>query len=160
MQLYSYRLTQAPGDLSDYPDFTPYFTPAEMLALGVFEGKYCNDCYNELPREWYAPERMSVTADPALNCFGIKSRLSRGEWLRKGWLPCCPDDPDVRGWFQWYCRFWLGRRLPGIDEHQIKRWRAYKRHFAQVLYNCEANDVNCRPKQRQSLLQWSYNCFV
>jgi hypothetical protein len=172
---YSYTLTAHPGDMSDHPEFQPYFSPQEMLGLGILEGKYCNDCYGEFPREWYSPTTMSTTANPRLNYFGIKSRQSRGEWLRKGWIPCCPGDSDVRGWIQWYFRFFLGRRLPAIDAHQIARWRAFKRHFAQVVYNCAGGtlddpssygsfsrpgDLTCRRKQRQALLQWSWNCFA
>lgn len=174
-QDYSYTLTRAPGDMSDTPEFQPYFTPQEMLAYGVFEGKYCNDCYGEFPREWYSVTTMNVVANKNYNFFKIKSRLSRGEWLRKKWLPCCPEDKDVRGWAQWFFRYWLGRRDSNVDAHQIARWRSYKRHFAQVVYNCAGGklddpttygnvetpgDLKCRAKQRQSLLQWSWNCFA
>jgi len=88
--------------------------------------------------------------------FGVKSRLPLSEWRRKGWI----DARDPRGWFEWYMRFYLGRRIPGYDEHQIARWRAFRRHLAQVQKNCERGHIDCRPRQRQALLQWAYDPFV
>lgn len=152
---YDYTLAAHPGQ-GFPPGFQPRFTPQEMLEHGVFEGKYCNDCHDELPEEWFLKARIAATADPALNCFGVKSRQSLGEWRRKGWIV----DPDPRGWFQWYCRYWMGRRLPAIDALQIKRWRAFARHAAQVRANCPEHCLTCRPRQRQALLQWSYDPFI
>ncbi|MCW8836831.1 MAG: hypothetical protein OQJ99_10770 [Rhodospirillales bacterium] len=152
---YSYRIdAPAGGDFA--PGFTPHFTPAEMLALGIFEGKYCNDCRAELPEEWFLNAKISETPDPSLNCFGVKSRQPLSVWRQKGWI----IGPDPRGWFQWYCRYYLGRRLPGVDDKQIKRWRAFRRHAAQVRANCAPGNVFCRPRQRQALLQWSYDPFI
>ena len=51
------------------PGFSPRFPPAEMLAMGVFEGKYGNDCRGELPGEWFAKGRVSEPPDPAFNFF-------------------------------------------------------------------------------------------
>ena len=152
---YRYQLV-APRGRNFAEGFQPYFAPAEMLALGVFEGKYLNDCRGEFPKSWFAKARLSETADPAVNCFAIKSRLPLGEWSKRGWI--IGDDP--RGWFQWYCRYWMGRRDPQIDARQIKRWRAFARHAAQVRHNCESGDLSCRPRQRQALLQWCYDPFI
>ncbi len=152
---YRYQLV-APAGRNFADGFAPHFTPAEMLALGVFEGKYLNDCRSEFPKSWFSKARLSQTADPSLNCFAIKSRQPLSEWRRKGWI--IGDDP--RGWFQWYCRYWMGRRDPAVDPVQIKRWRAFARHAAQVRHNCEAGDLACRPRQRQALLQWSYDPFI
>jgi len=152
---YQYMI-EAPWGANFRNDFSPFYTPKQMLEMGVFEGKYCNDCRGELPKNWFVDAKTSVHPDPSLNYFGVKSRQSLGEWLRKGWIV----DPDPRGWFQWYCRYYLGRRLPGIDDLQIKRWRAFKRHEAQVRANCDSGDWTCRPRQRQSLLQWSYNALI
>lgn len=137
-------------------DFEPHFTPKEMLELGVFEGKYCNDCRSELPEDWFVKAKISEVADPSLNFFGVKSRQPLSVWRDKGWI----IGPDPRGWFQWYYRYYLGRRLPDIDAKQIKRWRAFRRHAAQVRANCLPGDLGCRPRQRQALLQWSYDPFI
>lgn len=159
---YSYKLVKSIGEI-DNTDFDPEFSPAEMLKFGVFEGKYLNDCVLEFPREWFLPAIESGTLSPEgpdINCnyFGIKSRMSLGDWRRQGWIPQIQSDPDNRGWFQWYCRYYLGRRIPDVDGVQIKRWRAFKRHYGQVRKNCY--DLDCRHKQRQALLQWSYDAFV
>lgn len=152
---YAYEIVAAPGR-SFGDGFAPHFTPAEMLRLGVFEGKYFNDCRPELPDDWFADARTAERADPGLNHFGVKSRQPLSVWREKGWI--LGDDP--RGWFQWYCRYWLGRREPAIDRQQIKRWRAFRRHAGQIRVNCEPGDCACRPRQRQALLQWSYDPFI
>ena len=127
-----------------------------MLELGIFEGKYCNDCIKEFPKDWYLKAKISVNPNLSLNFFKVKSRQTLAFWQKKGWI----HDPDPRGWFQWYCRYWLGRRLQAIDIIQIKRWRAFNRHAGQIKINCLENDLTCRPRQRQALLQWSYNPFI
>lgn len=152
---YSYEIAAPEG--SDFASgFVPRFTPAEMLELGVFEGKYCNDCRDELPETWFAKAKISDTPDPSLNHFGVKSRQPLSHWRDKGWI----FGPDPRGWFQWYCRYFLGRRLPDVDAIQIKRWRAFARHAGQVRANCDPGDIFCRPRQRQGLLQWSHDPFI
>jgi len=152
---YSYRISAPPGEEFD-PAFTPAFSPKQMLEMGVFEGKYCNDCRDELPADWFANARIGEHPDPALNYFGVKSRQPLSVWRRKGWIV----GPDPRGWFQWYCRYYLGRRLPEIDAVQIRRWRSFARHAAQVRANCMPGDISCRPRQRQALLQWAYDPFI
>lgn len=154
-QGYSYSLDAATGAIN-HPGFAPHFSPAEMLEMGVFEGKYLNDCRGEFPASWFSNAKLSDRADPGVNYFGVKSRQPLSEWRRKGWI----IEPDPRGWFQWYCRYYLGRRLPGVDDKQIKRWRNFARHAAQVQANCDQNDLSCRPRQRQALLQWSYDCMI
>ena len=153
MQLsYEYELTENIGVNFD-PSFQPHVSPKEMLKMGIFEGKYCNDCRDELPLDWFESARISHIPDPNLNYFSVKSRQSLAVWQTKGWI----IGPDPRGWFQWYCRYYLGRRLTEIDLLQIKRWRAFRRHEAQILNNCRSGDRSCRPRQRQALLQWAYN---
>ncbi|MGH1456244.1 MAG: hypothetical protein ACRBDI_05650 [Alphaproteobacteria bacterium] len=137
-------------------NFKPFFTPKQMLDLGVFEGKYLNDCQDEFPKDWFEDAKTSNTANPNLNYFGIKSRQPLSVWREKGWIM----QPDPRGWFQWYCRYYMGRRIPEIDAWQIKRWRAFSRHAGQIKANCISGDLDCRPRQRQALLQWSYDPFI
>jgi hypothetical protein len=130
-QGYEYWLTEAAGR-NFHPDFKPELTPQEMLELGVFGGKYMTDCRDEFPAEWFARARLDSTRhDPALNFFGINASKPLSYWRAKGWIH--PDDP--RGWFQWYCRYYMGRRGED-DERQIKRWLAMTRHIAQIKKNC------------------------
>ena len=150
---YAYVLSEPEGQ-NFSPEFTPDLTPAEMLELGVFGGKYMTDGAAEFPAAWFARAKLSpLRADPALNYFGVTASQPLSVWREKGWLH--PDDP--RGWFQWYCRYSLGRRMPREDDRQIKRWRAMRRHVAQVRRGCDAGDLFCRPRQRQALLQWAYD---
>lgn len=152
---YTYRIDAPMGE--DFaPAFKPHFTPKEMLELGVFEGKYCNDCRDELPEDWFEAAKTGNIADVSLNYFKIKSRQPLSVWRQKGWIV----EPDVRGWFQWYCRYYLGRRIPEIDGWQIKRWRAFTRHAGQIKANCDPGNLDCRPRQRQGLLQWSHDPFI
>ncbi len=152
---YTYRLEAPMGQGFD-PDFRPALTPKQMLEMGVFEGKYLNDCRAEFPADWFEGARLSDRPDIRCNFFGIKSRQPLAVWREKGWI----YGPDPRGWFQWYCRYYLGRRLPQTDAIQIKRWRAFSRHAGQVRAHCMAGDLSCRPRQRQALLQWAYDPFV
>jgi hypothetical protein len=138
------------------PDFQPYHSPQEMLAMGVFEGKYCNDCRGEFPKSWFENAKLSEAPDPSLNYFGIKSRQPLSVWREKGWI----FEPDPRGWFQWYCRYYLGRRIPDLDAVQIKRWRGFARHAGQIRANCAPGDIFCRRRQRQALLQWAYDPLI
>lgn len=151
---YKYLLKESMGQNFD-AYFLPELTPMQMLKMGVFEGHYLNDCQNEFPKEWFEGAKISTIPDVACNYFGVKSRQSLSVWRQKGWIIC----PDVRGWFQWYCRYYMGRRLPEIDQVQIKRWRLFYRHKAQIEQNCRQMDMSCRLRQRQALLQWAYNPF-
>ena len=150
---YRYTLEAGEGENFD-PDFAPQLTPQEMLELGVFGGLYMTDGAREFPEIWFRQAQLSTTgkADKTLNHFGVLASQPLAEWQRKGWIH--PDDP--RGWFQWYCRYYRGRRHPD-DARQIKRWRAFERHAAQVRKFCEPGDPFCRPRQRQALLQWAYD---
>lgn len=154
-QGYSYRL-EAPMGAAFDDRFKPHHTPKEMLEMGVFEGKYCNDCRDELPGDWFENAKISDVPDPELNYFGIKSRQPLSVWREKGWI----YGPDPRGWFQWYCRYYLGRRSPEVDDIQIKRWRGFARHAGQIRANCAPGDIFCRRRQRQALLQWAYDPLI
>jgi hypothetical protein len=150
---YRYALSAPTGRNFD-PGFEPQLAPAEMLRLGVFGGKYMTDCRKEFPASWFTKAKLSPQGrDPELNYFHVDASQPLSEWRRKGWI----HREDPRGWFQWYCRYYLGRRLGDEDQRQIKRWRAFRRHIAQIRKNCEPGDPFCRPRQRQALLQWAYD---
>jgi len=150
---YSYELVAPIGEKFD-PEFRPELTPAEMLSLGVFCGKYMTDCRAEFPAEWFSDARLaSGRRNCRLNYFGVDASQKLSVWREKGWI--YPDDP--RGWFQWYCRYYLGRRLPQEDARQIGRWKAMRRHVRQIERHCEPGDPMCRPRQRQALLHWAYD---
>lgn len=149
---YSYTLTQPIGE-NFYPEFCPDLSPKQMLEMGVFGGKYMTDCQEEFPRDWFEKAKLCHEKhDPKLNLFGVNASQSLQIWFRNFWLH--PDDP--RGWFQWYCRYYMGRRHED-DLRQIKRWKAMKRHISQIKNNCSPGDSTCRPRQRQALLHWAYD---
>lgn len=167
---YSYEFTEPMGK-HFAPDFRPDLSPKQILALGAFGGVYMRDCTKEFPADWlikakFAPHDKSKVSgkssddiDKKLNYFGVLASQPLSVWRAKGWIH--KDDP--RGWFQWYCRYYMGRRMPdtdgkgGEDARQIKRWKAMHRHIGQIVANCRAGDTVCRPKQRQALLHWGYD---
>ncbi len=152
-QGYTYRLTEPMGRHFD-PEFKPDLTPKQMLEVGVFGGRYLSDCQKEFPADWFKKAKLSHERhDPTLNFFGVNASQPRSVWLAKGWIH--PDDP--RGWFQWYCRYFMGRRMPEEDQRQIKRWKAMQRHKTQILNDCGPRELVCRPRQRQALLHWAYD---
>ena len=152
-QGYRYQLTAPTGRDFD-PEFTPDLTPQQMLELGVFCGKYMTDTQNEFPRRWFSRAKLSSQRrDRSLNYFGVDASQPLSVWRQKGWIH--PDDP--RGWFQWYCRYYMGRRTPEEDRRQIARWKAIRRHIGQIRANCEPHDLGCRRRQRQALLHWAYD---
>lgn len=170
----TYKLSKPYGKIRD-GRFSPQLTPQQMLEKGVFEGRYLNDDTAEFPRQWFqaalsrkklSPEKVDVD----VNMFKIKSRLPLSQWRLNGWIPSSKKvtrrtqydilssskNPDTKGWFQWYCRYFIGRRLPELDAVQKKRWIAFTRHAGAIRKNCTAGDLKCRPRQRQALLQWAY----
>ena len=150
---YSYSLVEKEGENFD-PEFKPELTPKYMLELGVFGGKYMTDCTKEYPKEWFENAKLCPDKhDSNLNFFKINASQPLSVWKKKGWI--YPEDP--RGWFQWYCRYYMGRRIPEEDKRQIKRWKAIKRHISQVKKNFIKGYLSCRRKQRQALLHWAYD---
>jgi hypothetical protein len=150
---YRYTCVAPPGRDFD-PEFRPELTPKQMLALGVFGGKYMTDTRGEFPASWFEGAKLAPgKPDGLLNFFGVDASQKLSVWRAKGWIH--PDDP--RGWFQWYCRYYQGRRIADEDQRQIKRWTAMRRHIAQIRRNCEPGDLDCRRRQRQALLHWAYD---
>ena len=144
---YVYYRSERPGR-NFAADFAPELTPKQLLQLGIFGGKYMTDCRREFPASWFARAKLcSKRHDSTLNYFGVNASQPLSEWRRKGWIH--PQDP--RGWFQWYCRYHMGRRMPEEDARQIKRWKAIRRHVAQVKQHCDPGDVTCRRRQRQGI---------
>ncbi len=146
-------LLAEPAGRNFHHDFHPELTPKEMLKLGVFGGKYMTDCVDEFPADWFENARLCAERHNArLNFFGVNASQPLSVWRAKGWIA----DEDPRGWFQWYCRYYMGRRCPD-DARQIKRWRAMTRHIAQIKQDCMRNELDCRRRQRQALLHWAYD---
>ncbi len=150
---YKYELVEPVGR-NFHKDFHPDLTPKEMLSLGVFGGKYMTDCRGEYPKSWFIKAKLnSKFHDPSLNYFKVNASQPLSIWRKNGWI--YKDDP--RGWFEWYCRYYMGRRIKDEDERQIKRWKKMVRHVAQISKNCRAGDLSCRRVQRQALLHWAYD---
>ena len=150
---YKYVLSEPVGENFD-TEFKPELTPKQMLSLGVFGGKYMTDCKKEFPKDWFKEAKLCHERHEAkLNYFKINASQPLWYWVKKGWI----YNKDPRGWFQWYCRYYMGRRIPLEDQRQIKRWKAIKRHIAQVKKHCGKGDIKCRQKQRQAILHWAYD---
>lgn len=150
---YNYYLTEPVGKNFD-PAFKPDLSPSEMLKFGVFGGKYMTDCAAEFPPEWFKGAKLCHEFhDPELNYFKVNASQPLAVWREKGWI----YEEDPRGWFQWYCRYYMGRRIPGEDQRQIRRWSAIRRHAAQIKKHCRPGDISCRRKQRQALMNWAYD---
>ncbi len=153
---YTYEISAPRGKNFD-PRFKPDLTPQEMLELGVFGGRYMRDCTEEFPKSWFRNAKLHTEGVPGhnkkLNYFGVEASQPLSVWKKNGWI--YKDDP--RGWFQWYCRYYMGRRIPKEDARQIRRWNAMTRHISQLRNNCRRGDETCRPKQRQALLHWAYD---
>jgi len=179
LRRYEYVLEANPGE-GFAEGFAPALTPAEILFMGAFEGRYLNDCTDEFPREWFlyaaAAGSLSPVPDVSVNYFGVGSRQPLSVWRDNGWAPKrgrhvaattgrailadATQNPDERGWFQWYCRYWLGRRIPALDAVQIGRWRSFARHAGAIKARCSRGAVGCSVRERQALLQWAYNPFI
>jgi hypothetical protein len=151
---YSYHLKERAG-INFRTDFKPELTPKQMLYMGIFGGYYFKTLPKEFPEIWFSGVKYSSlkSADKKLNYFKVNASQSLKEWQKKGWI----YDEDPMGWFLWYCRYYLGRRIPEEDDRQIRRWKNMKRHASQVEKFCTPGDLSCRPRQRQALLHWAYD---
>lgn len=150
---YVYELSAPIGKKFD-PRFKPQLTPKQILSLGVFGGVYMRDCTKEFPKDWFTKAKFAKDKrDKNINYFKVNASQPLSVWRKKGWI--YKDDP--RGWFQWYCRYYMGRRIEKEDERQINRWIKIRRHVGQIVANCRVGDMSCRPRQRQALLHWAYD---
>ncbi|KAI2612453.1 uncharacterized protein GGS25DRAFT_119724 [Hypoxylon fragiforme] len=130
------RDLQGDYHFDSHPSFTPNKSPEDIIRQGSFGGTYWRPLYSqhlrttisedwtELPSSWTAGLDVqryltSKAYDPEVNKYGVACGQSIEEWEAAGWIA---HEYDVRGWFQWYCRFWLGRRCAD-DDRQISRWR-------------------------------------
>lgn len=138
------------------PEFTPSYTPMEMLDKGIFEGIYTAAIEN-IPTKYKKHKNVlkrGSDPDVSINHYGVKSRQSLKEWQKKGWT----TKLSPLGWWEWYIRYFEGRRDEKEDALQIGRWKSFvARHNAQVQAKCQAGDKDCHTKQRQGLLQWAWN---
>ena len=154
---YRYELAAPAGRHFD-PRFTPELTPREMLTLGIFGGVYMRDCRSEFPKSWFARAKLQKEGtyehDASLNYFGVNASQPLSVWRAHGWIN---EEHDPRGWFEWYCRYYQGRRVPEEDDRQIRRWLAMRRHIAQIKKHCTKGDATCHARQRQALLHWAYD---
>ncbi len=161
---YTYFLTEPSGKNFD-KDFRPDLTPKEMLALGVFGGNYFGEIPKEFPKSWFVGAKLlsknkmkmesdgEFPKDSKINFFKVSASQPLSVWKEKGWIH--KDDPH--GWFEWYCRYFMGRRIPEEDARQIKRWNMMRRHVAQIKNKCRVGDFACNSRQRQALLHWGYD---
>ena len=147
-------ITSEPMGRNFDKEFKPELTPKQMLELGVFGGKYMTDCRKEFLASWFKKAKLCPEKhDPKLNYFKVNASKPLSYWQKNLWI--YPEDP--RGWFQWYCRYYMGRRLPEEDQRQIGRWKAMIRHISQIRKYCAKGDQSCRPRHRQAVLHWAYD---
>ena len=159
---YKYKLSESPAknvkdvwskfkdSKGNYVMFRPKYLPAQMLEKGVFGGKMINDCMGEYPTRWYkgalkarrlSPEKKDVR----VNQYGVDSGSSLADWKKSKWI----RGSDPRGWFQWYCRYCMGRRH-SIDRWQMQRWANIQRFYLRYKRSGGTNVT------KQLLLQWSW----
>ena len=176
------RLTFVCGENKDIQkalkDFHPNRTPEEILRAGAFGGTYFRPITSAVTNIKYnADAVLKDSVDPkwiegldkkttltsstyrnSVNKFGVKCGGSLGMWESSGWI----SDADPYGWFQWYCRFYQGRRCSD-DARQISRWArsaGTKGRFRSQLCNkilaadTHAGDTKISPVIRQTMLHW------
>tara|TARA_B100001057_G_scaffold219295_1_gene219604 strand:- start:129 stop:749 length:621 start_codon:yes stop_codon:yes gene_type:complete len=173
------KITPKTLHFKDFPEFKPNLTPKQVLQSGSFGGTYFRDIHSnvtkknykgkevikEFPKHWFNGLDIdtmitSQNYDKKLNKYGVKCGSSLEAWEGSGWI----DKQDPYGWFQWYCRFYRGRRTDD-DKRQIDRWLKLagpKGRFKNRLLNMikkkgvSKNDFTVSPVIRQVLLHWAY----
>lgn len=162
----------------DHPEFTPNLTPKQVIQAGSWGGVYFNPrggkagikgrdvdvAHEEFPKDWFEglkdEQYRARRYDHRRNKYGVKAGQDQAFWEEHGWI--IPQDP--RGWFQWYCRFYTGRRTLD-DARQISRWVGvagskgrWKTNLCKkcVHANKRFDDQSVSPVVRQTLLHWAY----
>ncbi|ORY41823.1 hypothetical protein BCR35DRAFT_316445 [Leucosporidium creatinivorum] len=167
-----------------YPTFLPNLSPEEILRQGSFgggffraikskrSGKELHDDWEDLPKEWWKglPVSTHLTRpephDGKVNKWGAKVGQPYEEWEKNGWIVA---EHDARGWFQWYCRFFRGRRIGDEDDRQIGRWDRlageasgrwrrifYGKYHKAGLREVERDAEEISKGIRQTLNHWAY----
>jgi len=159
--------------------FKPNVSPKSVFRKGAFGGTYFRTidssvtgkthngrtAIREYPEDWFKgldieKKVISSKYDKKVNKYGVKCGSSLEDWENNDWIV----KRDPYGWFQWYCRYSLGRRTSD-DERQIKRWLGLagpNGRFRKRLMNMikskgkEYNDPSVSPVIRQVLLHWGY----
>ena len=168
---------------SDHIDFKPNLSPHDVLRKGSFGGTYFRNIYSqvvgkklenqhlEYPKAWFKDLDItnmitSIKYEPKINTYKVKCGQSLTDWEDSGWI----SNLDPFGWFQWYCRFYLGRRHSIEDERQIKRWRnitgekgRHRNTLITLIYrerqknkDISIHDITISPARRQTLQHWGY----
>ena len=152
----------------DYPDFKPNYSPKEMISMGVFGGNYFN---RKEYREMIHPEAFECDEskynleeqDKKVNFFKSLAGNNRQWWEDRNLIN---HMYNTEGWFQWYCRFYYGRRCED-DARELKRWANFKLRHLNMYYDCLERskhntqkglmDDSVYPRYKQSLFQWAIN---
>ena len=152
-------------------DFGANKTPVEVIREGAFGRTYFRDIYSSIneksyKRSWKEFDQLknidqrfycSDNYDVSINKYGIKCGKSLRFWENNGWI----NKIDPYGWFQWYFRYWLGRRSKD-DKRQINRSKKIVSRFRGKLVKMikdagsKFDDYSISPKIRQMLLHWGY----
>ena len=145
-------------------DFRPNISLNEVIKKRAFGETYFRNIYFSVTDEWYETSFREFDVledidqnyyclnyyDVSVNKYGVKCVTSLRFWENKGWIN--PMDPYC--WFQWYFRYWIGRRSVD-DEREINRWKRNVTRFKGKLVKM-IKDANSRfdyysilPKIRQ-----------
>ena len=152
-------------------DFGASKMPLEVIRKGAFGGTYFRDIYSSVNGKQYKKSRKEFNQlkyidqkfycsnyyDVTVNECCVKCETLLRFWENKGWI----NKIYLYGWFQWYFRYWLGRRSED-NERQINRWKKivgrFRGKLAKMIKDAGSkfNDYSISSKIRQILLHWGY----